>query len=88
MGQKADFEGTWTLDAAGVNTSLAAANNRGQQCFNVMAPYGVTTSTPPLSLTTMAQAYVLDTAAVAVILNATGARGNEFLSAVSTLGAP
>ena len=85
MGQKADFVGVFTVDtAAKRNFVLAAANNRGQQCFNAIAPYGGTTTTPPLTLATMLQVYTLDAAAVEVVLAETGARGNEFLSALGT----
>ena len=81
MGQKADFIGTFNILEAGQRDyCLAAANNRGQACFNAIAPYGATTTTPPLSLTTMIQSYTLDAAAVEVVLNKTGCRGNEFLT--------
>lgn len=84
MGQLADFEGTFTVDTdAKRDAILAAANNRGQACFNAIAPYGGTTTTPPLSLATMKQAYTLNTAAVQAVLAVTGARGNEFLTALS-----
>ena len=87
MGQLADFVGTFTIDTdAKRDACLAAANNRGQDCFNAVAAYGATTTTPPLTLATMKQAYTLDAAAVTVVLNGTGARGNEFLTALSAGG--
>ena len=83
MGQKADFVGTFTVDTdAKRDAILAAANNRGQQCFNAIAPYGATTTTPPLTLATMKQAYTLNEAAVEVVPAKTGARGNEYLTAL------
>lgn len=81
MGDKADFEGIHVVaDAAARDAILAAANNRGQQCFNAIAAYGGTTTTPPLSLAQMIQTYTLDAAAVEAVLGVTGIRGNEFLS--------
>jgi hypothetical protein len=86
MGTKASFVGTWVLNTpAKVATCLAAANNRGQKCFNVMAQYGGVTTIPPLSLLQMQQSYTLNAAAVENILSECGARGHEFLSAVSTV---
>lgn len=84
MGDKADFEGIHVVaDAAARDAILAAANNRGQQCFNAIAEYGGTTTTPPLSLAQMIQTYTLDAAAVEAVLGVTGIRGNEFLSALA-----
>jgi hypothetical protein len=88
MGTKASFVGAWAVNtAAKRDVCLAAANNRGQRLFNIMAPYGGTVTTPPLSLTQMLQTYTLNAAAVEVILGKGGARGHEFLNALSTLTA-
>ena len=85
---KSEFVGTWTIDtAAKRDACLAAANNRGQQAFDASAPYGGTTTTPPLSLATMLQVYTLDAAAVEVILTDTAIRGHEFLTGMATQGA-
>jgi hypothetical protein len=86
MALLSDFVGTHVVaTAAQRNAVLAAANNRGQRCFNLLAPYGGTTTTPPLSLTTMIQVYTLNAAAVTAFLNKAGARGHEFLDALSAL---
>lgn len=83
MSNKADFVGTHIITtAAQRNTILAAANNRGQKCFNVLAPYGASSFTPPLSLAQMIQAYTLNAAAVEAVLARTGVRGHEFLDAL------
>ena len=87
MGQKADFIGIFTIDTdAKRDACLAAANNRGQDCFNTIAPYGSLIIVPPLNLSQMKQVYTLNEAAVEAVLAGTGARGNEFLTALSGEG--
>ena len=85
---KADFVGSWTVSAGIVQALLAAANNRGQQAFNLLAPYGDTTTTPPLTTAQMAQTYTLDAAAVEVVVQGLAIRGHEFLTALATLATP
>jgi hypothetical protein len=80
----ATFIGTWVVNLTSERDAcLNAANNRGQRCFNLLAPYGAVTTVPPLSLATMLQSYTLNAAAVTAFLNKAGARGHEFLIALS-----
>lgn len=86
---KADFVGAHAItSAAQRDFVLKYANNKGQQFFNVMAEFGDTTTTPPLTLATMLQTYTLDAAAVDKVLqgNGSGLRGHEFLTAVTFAG--
>ena len=86
---KSDYVGAFTIAPAAVQYLLASANNRGQKAFNLLAPYGGTTTTPPLSQDQMAQTYTLDAAAVDNFLNNMGVRGSEFLVAMGQVaGAP
>jgi hypothetical protein len=82
---KSDFVGVpFLVEAVGRDAILAAANNRGQRGFNLIAQYGDTTTTPPLSLATMLQTYTFPTlAAVDGFLNHMGPRGSEFLIALA-----
>lgn len=81
-----DFEGVHIVNTAAKRDAiLAAANNRGQRCFNLLAPFGASSQAPPLSLTQMLQSYTLDAPGVKLFLNRAGARGHEFLTALSAL---
>jgi hypothetical protein len=83
MSDLADFIGVHTLSAAEVDVCLAAGGLKGQQLFNAMAPFGGTTTEPPLTMATMAQAYTLaDIDDVYTVVNADGLRSHPFMEAV------
>jgi hypothetical protein len=88
MSDLADFVGVHVLDDAEVQLCLNAGALKGQQLFNALAPFGGTTTTPPLSLALMAQTYTLaDLDDVNVVVNADALRSHPFMEAVLANGA-
>lgn len=85
----ADYDDTYVLSTAEVETLLSLAGNRGQQFFDAMAVAGgQTTSTAGLTYAQMAQTYILTAGAdVDSVLEVCGPRGTKLMDTALTLKA-
>jgi hypothetical protein len=79
-----DFVGTFVVDADLVEAMIATSGNRRNTLFEYLAPYGQTTSTPPLTKAQMAQTYIIpDLDAVNSIKVKGGIRSHQFLTVMA-----
>jgi hypothetical protein len=79
-----DFVGTFAVDADLVEAMIATSGNRRNTLFEYLAPYGQTTSTPPLTKAQMAQTYIIpDLDAVNSIKVKGGIRSHQFLTVMA-----
>jgi hypothetical protein len=82
--------GVFVIDAAGVTVCQGAGGLREQAIFDACAPFGGTTTTPPLTTATKAQTYTFadeDDVNIGLIADlAGGLRGRRLLSAMLAVG--